>query len=227
MKLKTLVSMTLLSYSVCSFAALESDNDKLSYSLGVLVAEQLNRYEGVNIDSVIQGIQDQLADQGLLLSSEEITNFKKQAQINRENKKQAVLQASAQENMLKSQAFLDENSKKPGVVVLESGLQYRVLNKGSGIKPSVSDHVTVHYEGRRMDGTVFESSYPQDEPGNFQLNRVITGWTEGIQLMPEGSTWELFIPPTKAYGSHGIPGVIAPNEAIVFKVELIGVKKSS
>ena len=110
--------------------------------------------------------------------------------------------------------------------MLESGLQYRVLTKGNGIKPSITDHVTVHYEGRRIDGTLLESSYTRNQPATFQLSRVIAGWTEGIQKMPEGSTWELFIPPTLAYGSSGIPGIIGPNEAIIFKVELRDVNKS-
>lgn len=227
MKLNMLVSIALLPYSLCSFAALESDSDKLSYSLGVSVGEQLNHYDGVNINAVIQGIQDRLANQGLLLTQDEVAHFKEQAQINREDKKRSVQKATALENLRKSQDFLNENGTKPGVVVLESGLQYRVINKGSGVRPAVSDLITVHYEGRRIDGTIFESSYLQEQPENFQLNRVIAGWTEGIQLMPEGSIWEFFIPPTKAYGSHGIPGIIAPNEALVFKVELIGVKKNS
>lgn len=227
MILKTLASVTLLSCSLCSFAALDTENDKLSYSLGVSMAEQLKQFGGININAVIRGVEDNLGSQTLQLSPDEITSFVDLAQVQKQNLEQVKYQKAAQESLEKSQHFLAKNRKKPGVVVLESGLQYRVLTKGNGIKPSVTDHVTVHYEGRRLDGTLFESSYTRNQPATFQLNRVIAGWTEGIQKMPEGSIWELFIPSTLAYGSSGIPGIIGPNEAIIFKVELRDVNKSS
>ena len=129
-------------------------------------------------------------------------------------------QKVATESLAKSQRFLAENSRKEGVVVLKSGLQYRVINQGSGRKPSPTDHITVHYEGRLMDGTLLDSSYRRNQPTTFQLNRVIAGWSEGIQKMPQGSVWELVIPPTLAYGAIGIPGMVGPNEVIIFKVEL-------
>ena len=227
MILKTLTSVTLLSYSLCSFAALETEGDKLSYSLGVSMAEQLKQFDGININAVIQGVEDNLGKQVLQLSQDEVSYFVDLAQVQKQNLEQVKYQKAAQESLEKSQIFLAKNSKKPGIVVLESGLQYRVLTKGNGIKPSITDHVTVHYEGRLIDGTLFESSYTRNQPATFQLNRVIAGWTEGIQKMPEGSTWELFIPSTLAYGSSGIPGIIGPNEAIIFKVELRDVNKSS
>ncbi|WP_066015517.1 FKBP-type peptidyl-prolyl cis-trans isomerase [Endozoicomonas atrinae] len=227
MILKTLTSVTLLSYSLCSFAVLETESDKLSYSLGVSMAEQLKQFDGININAVIQGVEDNLGKQVLQLSQDEVSYFVDLAQVQKQNLEQVKYQKAAQESLEKSQIFLAKNSKKPGIVVLESGLQYRVLTKGNGIKPSITDHVTVHYEGRLIDGTLFESSYTRNQPATFQLNRVIAGWTEGIQKMPEGSTWELFIPSTLAYGSSGIPGIIGPNEAIIFKVELRDVNKSS
>lgn len=227
MRLKTLTGVTLLSYSLCSFAALETENDKLSYSLGVSLAEQLKQFEGININAVSLGIQDNLGSHTLQLSQDEISYFVELAQVKKGNQYQIERQIEAQESLEKSQFFLVENSKKPGIVVLESGLQYRVLTKGNGIKPSITDHITVHYEGRLIDGTLFESSHTKNQPATFQLNRVIAGWTEGIQKMPEGSIWELFIPPIMAYGSNGIPGIIGPNEAIIFKVELKDVSKSS
>lgn len=227
MRLKALVSVTLLSYSLCSFAALETEGDKLSYSLGVSMAEQLKQFEGINVDAVIQGVEDNLGNHNLQLSQDEVSYFVDLAQVKKQSLDQIDYQKAAQKGLVKSQMFLAENSKKPGIVVLESGLQYRILTKGSGIRPSITDHITVHYEGRLIDGTLFESSYTRSQPATFQLNRVIAGWTEGIQKMPEGSTWELFIPPTLAYGSNGIPGIIGPNEAIIFKVELKDVNKSS
>ena len=191
------------------------------------MAEQLKQFDGININAVIQGVEDNLGKQVLQLSQDEVSYFVDLAQVQKQNLEQVKYQKAAQESLEKSQIFLARNSKKPGIVVLESGLQYRVLTKGNGIKPSITDHVTVHYEGRLIDGTLFESSYSSNQPATFQLNRVIAGWTEGIQKMPEGSTWELFIPSTLAYGSSGIPGIIGPNEAIIFKVELRDVNKSS
>lgn len=224
---KALASVTLLSYSLCSFAALETERDKLSYSLGVSMAEQLKQFDGINVNAVIKGVEDNLGNQVLQLSQDEVTYFVDLAQVQKQDLEQVKYQKVALESLEKSQRFLAENSRKPGIIVLDSGLQYRVLTKGNGIKPSITDHVTVHYEGRRIDGTLFESSYAQNQPATFQLNRVIAGWTEGIQKMPEGSTWEFFIPSTLAYGSTGIPGIIGPNEAIIFKVELRDVNKSS
>ncbi|WP_419533830.1 FKBP-type peptidyl-prolyl cis-trans isomerase [Endozoicomonas sp.] len=227
MRFRTLISVTLLTYSLCSFAALETEDEKLSYSLGVSLAEQLKQFEGIDIRAVNQGIQDSLGSYTLQLSQDEISYFIGQAQLKKETKQQTERQLEAKMSLEKSQIFLAKNSKRPGIVVLESGLQYRILTQGNGIRPSATDHITVHYEGRLIDGTLFESSYTRNQPATFQLNRVISGWTEGIQQMPEGSTWELFVPPTMAYGSNGIPGIIGPNEAVIFKVELKDVSKSS
>ncbi len=227
MRFRTLISVTLLTYSLCSFAALETEDEKLSYSLGVSLAEQLKQFEGIDISAVNQGIQDSLGSYTLQLSQDEISYFIGQAQLKKETKQQTERQLEAKMSLEKSQIFLAKNSKRPGIVVLESGLQYRILTQGNGIRPSATDHITVHYEGRLIDGTLFESSYTRNQPATFQLNRVISGWTEGIQQMPEGSTWELFVPPTMAYGSNGIPGIIGPNEAVIFKVELKDVSKSS
>lgn len=119
--------------------------------------------------------------------------------------------------------FLAENAKKEGVETTASGLQYKILKAGEGAKPKETDNVTVQYEGRLTDGTVFDSSYKRGQPAQFRLNQVIQGWTEGLQLMQEGSTWELYIPASLAYGANGIPGVIPPNSPLIFKVELIKV----
>ncbi|WP_419832655.1 FKBP-type peptidyl-prolyl cis-trans isomerase N-terminal domain-containing protein [Endozoicomonas atrinae] len=138
MILKTLTSVTLLSYSLCSFAALETEGDKLSYSLGVSMAEQLKQFDGININAVIQGVEDNLGKQVLQLSQDEVSYFVDLAQVQKQNLEQVKYQKAAQESLEKSQIFLAKNSKKPGIVVLESGLQYRVLTKGNGIKPSIT-----------------------------------------------------------------------------------------
>ncbi len=119
--------------------------------------------------------------------------------------------------------FLALNADKEGVVVLDSGLQYKILEEGSGAQPSVSDSVTVHYRGTLIDGAEFDSSYARGQPATFPLNRVIAGWTEGLQLMKEGSKHELYIPSDLAYGPSGSGRSIGPNETLIFQVELIAV----
>lgn len=121
--------------------------------------------------------------------------------------------------------FLQQNKTKKGVVTLPDGLQYKVIVEGKGEKPKATDQVTVHYAGTLIDGKEFDSSYKRGEPATFPVNGVIAGWTEALQLMPVGSTWELFIPANLAYGEQGAPGAIGPNETLVFKVQLISVKK--
>jgi len=131
--------------------------------------------------------------------------------------------ASNEDNLALGLAFLEANSKKEGVVTLASGLQYREIKSGTGRTPGLKDQVTTHYHGTLTNGTVFDSSYDRNEPATFPVNGVISGWTEALQLMKEGSIWELFIPSELAYGRRGAGGDIGPNEALVFKVELIRV----
>ena len=121
-------------------------------------------------------------------------------------------------------AFLAENSKKPGVVTTASGLQYQVITEGAGASPGATDNVTVHYKGTTIDGKEFDSSYKRGAPATFPLNRVIAGWTEGLQLMKEGGKSRLFIPSNLAYGERGAGRDIGPNSALIFDVELIKAK---
>lgn len=123
--------------------------------------------------------------------------------------------------------FLADNKNKPGVVTLPDGLQYKILVKGSGQKPAATDTVVVNYAGKLINGTEFDSSYKRGEPTSFRVNQVIPGWVEALQLMPVGSTWELYIPADLAYGDQGAPPSIGPNETLIFKVELLDVKKTS
>jgi FKBP-type peptidyl-prolyl cis-trans isomerase FkpA len=127
----------------------------------------------------------------------------------------------------KGEDFLKENAKKEGVKTTASGLQYKVLKEGEGKSPTATDTVTVHYRGTLLDGTEFDSSYKRGEPAEFPLNRVIKGWTEGVQLMKEGSKFQFFIPSGLAYGERGTPGgPIGPNETLVFEIELLKVAGS-
>jgi FKBP-type peptidyl-prolyl cis-trans isomerase len=121
-------------------------------------------------------------------------------------------------------AFLAKNAQEPGITVTDSGLQYEVIQSGDGLSPSRTDRVTVHYRGTLVDGREFDSSYKRGKPATFPLNRVITGWTEGLQLMKEGDKWRLFVPSNLGYGSRGAGGLIGPNETLVFEVELLKIQ---
>ena len=129
-----------------------------------------------------------------------------------------------EENKAAGMAFLAENAKKPNIVTTASGLQYEVLTKGTGASPSASDSVTVHYRGTTIDGTEFDSSYSRGAPATFPLNRVIAGWTEGVQLMKEGAKYRFYIPSDLAYGSRGAGQAIGPNSTLIFDIELIKVQ---
>ncbi len=137
-----------------------------------------------------------------------------------------IAQESQTTSLSKGEQFLAENKTKPGVVTLPDGLQYKILTEGKGAKPGPTDRVTVHYTGKLIDGTVFDSSIKRGQPATFPVNGVIAGWTEALQLMPVGSTWELYIPAGLAYGSMGAPPVIGPNETLIFEVQLLDTQKA-
>jgi len=179
-----------------------------------------------NVDAEVlkAGLQAALDEQDAQLSSSEmrqvVQSFQKQAQA----KAQQQRMEKGEENQQKGEEFLAENLEKEGVKETDSGLQYKVLEEGSGVSPDSTDRVRVNYEGTLIDGTVFDSSYERGEPVTFPLNRVIPGWTEGLQLMKEGAKYKFFIPGTLAYGQNPPPqGPIGPNETLIFEVELLKV----
>jgi len=126
-------------------------------------------------------------------------------------------------NLKAGEEFLEANKQKPGVVALPSGLQYEIITEGTGPKPAVTNKVTCHYHGSLIDGTVFDSSVKRGQPATFPLNMVIKGWTEGLQLMPQGSKWRFFIPANLGYGDRQVSAQIGPNSTLVFEVELLGI----
>lgn len=130
----------------------------------------------------------------------------------------------AEKNLKEGIEFLEQNKLKPGVVTLESGLQYEIMVIGDGQKPRAADTVTCHYHGSLINGTVFDSSVQRGQSASFPLNRVISGWTEALQLMPVGSKWKLFLPPNLAYGEQQAGSHIGPNSTLIFEVELLGIK---
>jgi FKBP-type peptidyl-prolyl cis-trans isomerase FklB len=141
------------------------------------------------------------------------------------NQSSQTSSSSADSNKAAGEKFLATNKAKEGVVTLPSGLQYKVITEGKGEKPSAQDTVTVNYEGKLLDGTVFDSSYQRGQPATFQVSDVIPGWVEALQLMKTGSTWEIYIPSQLAYGEQGAGQTIGPNQTLIFKVELLGIKK--
>ena len=192
--------------------------DKLSYALGMVIAENLKGLGANNVDTTdfAKAVADVLAGK-----STELTPIEAQTTVQEFMQKQ---EAERSKFMRKAgEDFLAENAKKDGVVVLPSGLQYTVLTEGTGAQPKATDQVQCHYEGRLIDETVFDSSYQRGEPAVFPLNGVIAGWTEGVQLMKEGAKYRFFIPYNLAYGERGAGNSIPPYAALVFDVELIKV----
>jgi FKBP-type peptidyl-prolyl cis-trans isomerase FklB len=139
------------------------------------------------------------------------------------DKLKAMLENKAAANLKAGQEFLAENAQREGVVSLESGLQYEIMHEGDGAKPGPTQTVTCHYHGTVIDGRVFDSSVKRGQPASFPLNRVISGWTEALQLMAIGSKWRLFLPPHLAYGDRQVSAEIGPNSTLIFEVELLGI----
>lgn len=199
--------------------------DKLSYALGLGIGRQLSQMgaENLNIDDFAQAIKDILEGKEPQVADQEaqtiVTEFFKQ----QEAKQRAAAAEEYKENKDKGESWLADKALEEGVVSLPSGLMYQVLNEGSGKKPTAEDTVECHYEGRLIDGTVFDSSYKRGESATFPLNGVIAGWTEGVQLMSEGAKYRFFIPYQLAYGERGAGAAIPPFAALVFDVELIKV----
>lgn len=199
--------------------------DKLSYALGIGIGSQLAGMgaKGLNIDDFAQAVKDVISGTPLKVDNAEAQSLVQAFFQEQEEKQRAAAAEAGKVAKAAGESFLAENAKKEGVVVLPSGLQYQVLKEGNGKKPSATDQVKCHYEGTLIDGTIFDSSYQRNEPATFGLNQVIAGWTEGVQLMPEGAKYRFFIPYNLAYGERGAGAQIPPFAALVFDVELLKV----
>jgi FKBP-type peptidyl-prolyl cis-trans isomerase len=208
--------------------ALDTQEQKISYLLGLDSGKNILSMDmGFNKDAFFDGQEDALTDALPRLTDEEIAATIKVFEQQMTAKQQAMQQEQAETvglqadtNAIEGAEFLAANGVKEGVTTTASGLQYRVLTAGSGPKPTVESTVEVHYAGRLLDGTEFDSSIKRGVPAQFGVTQVIAGWTEGLQLMNEGSKWELYIPAGLAYGPGGT-GPIGPNSTLIFEVELL------
>jgi FKBP-type peptidyl-prolyl cis-trans isomerase FklB len=204
---------------------LEDEQQKLSYSVGYQVGGDFRR-QGLEIDPelVVKGVMDAQAGSVPLMTPGEmrqtLTELRQQATAAANQ----LREEQAGKNLEEGKAFLAENAEKEGVKTLPSGLQYQVLSEGEGDPPAATDTVTVQYRGTLIDGTEFDSSYGRGEPASFPLDRVIPGWTEGLQLMRPGAKYRLFVPPELAYGERGNGSKIGPNSTLVFEVDLLSVQ---
>ena len=203
--------------------ALESTDEKVSYGMGLVMGERMgNDLPDLQMDQFLQGIQHGHAgdEEQTRMSREEIQEALMAYQTQLQEQESAQTEELAQKNREAGEEFLAENAERDGVETTESGLQYEILEEGDGEKPSAEDRVRVHYTGELISGEVFDSSRERGEPVTFGLNQVIPGWTEGLQLMSEGSRAKLYIPADLAYGPGGNQR-IGPDETLVFDVELM------
>ena len=208
---------------------LDSTDQKVSYGMGLVLGERMNNdLPNLQMDQFLQGIQHGHAgeEESKRMSREEIQQALMEYQQTLQEEQGKQMEELAQKNLEAGQAFLAENAERDGIETTESGLQYEVLEEGTGEQPAATDTVRVHYTGELLSGEVFDSSRERGEPVSFGLNQVIPGWTEGLQLMNEGARYKLYIPSDLAYGPGG-NRAIGPNETLVFDVELLAINPAS
>lgn len=219
-----------MSITTCAFAAPQiteksSEQEQVGYSFGYLMGKSnMNALNNLDFDSFVQGFQAGYKGQEASLSNEQMINILNQYKKKADAKELLDFQKAAEQNLQEGVAFLKDNASKAGVKTTASGLQYIVLTQGQGKKPTLKNKVEVHYEGRLLNNTVFDSSIAREEAMTFQLNQVIKGWQEGVQLMPEGSKYRFFIPAKLAYGEIGSGDAIPPNSTLIFDIELLSIK---
>lgn len=224
MKLKKTIILTLLFLLGGSVYSQNTDTmknelDSVSYALGMSIANNLkqNGIDSVNSEVLASAVKTVMANQKPDLGQKEANDIINK-HIQEKQKEKLKEQTAAGDK------FLKENAIKEGVITTESGLQYKVVEMGDGPKPTDGQQVTVHYRGSLVDGTVFDESYKRGQPSSFGVNQVIPGWTEGLKLMPVGSTFEFYIPQELGYGARGAGAAIPPFSTLIFNVELIAVQ---
>lgn len=205
--------------------SLKDQKEKLSYALGMDLGIQLRKQSiEVDPDILFRALKDGLSGGKTLMTEADARAAISALQAEMMKKMAEAKKAVGEKNKAEGEAYLAANKAKEGVVTLPSGLQYKILKEGSGKKPTLDDTVVCNYRGTLIDGTEFDSSYKRNQPASFPVKGVIKGWTEALQLMQEGSKWQLFIPSNLAYGENGMGNVIPPNATLIFEVELISIK---
>jgi len=206
----------------------ETLEERASYALGFSAGEQLSsQTTDLDVDQLVAGLRDAFAGAEGKMTAEEIQSAMTEYQQAMAAAETDRRNSEASDNKAAGDAFLADNADKPGIMVTDSGLQYEVIEEGSGASPLATDEVTVNYEGRLIDGTVFDGSARHGGPATFPLNRVIPGWTEGVQLMKVGGKYRFFVPGELGYGMNPPPGEIGPNATLIFEVELLAINGQS
>jgi FKBP-type peptidyl-prolyl cis-trans isomerase FklB len=204
----------------------QQDFDRISYALGLSMGNNFRAsgIESLNVQDFADGVAAVFAPGSTLkMSYDEAKTVIREYFEAMQQKQQAAAAAAAEVSQKAGAAYLAENGKRPEIITTASGLQYEVLAEGNGAQPTAKDQVKVHYTGRLLDGTVFDSSVERGEPATFGVTQVIPGWVEALQLMKVGAKWRLHIPAALAYGPNGAGGVIGPNATLIFDVELLEV----
>jgi FKBP-type peptidyl-prolyl cis-trans isomerase FklB len=222
---KLLIIALGLAFASSAFATnkeLSTSQQKASYSLGADLAKNFTE-QGLKIDikAFTLGLEDAIKHRPLQLTEEEMMNAINDVKKEMLEKQQAQRKIIGDANLKEGQAFLANNAKKPGVISLPSGVQYKVITEGKGASPTEDDNLIAHYSGTLIDGTEFDSSYKRGTPLKFQMGNVIKGWGEVMKLMNPGSKWEVYIPADMAYGAKGAGKAIGPYQTLIFTVELI------
>jgi FKBP-type peptidyl-prolyl cis-trans isomerase FklB len=221
-------SLALAPFALAADAELKDQKEKVSYSIGLDIGNTLKRQMiDVNADLLNRGLKDGLTGTKPLMTEEETKETMAAFQKDMLAKQAAVKKEQGEKNVAEGKKFLEENKKKEGMKTTASGLQYKVLKEGTGATPKETDTVKVNYRGTTINGNEFDSSYKRGEPASFPVNRVIKGWTEGLQLMKVGSKYQFFVPADLAYGERGAGADIGPNATLIFDVELLDVTPAS
>ncbi|WP_213064359.1 FKBP-type peptidyl-prolyl cis-trans isomerase [Acinetobacter junii] len=221
----TLITLMIGTVQAAPITLKSPQKDQLGYSYGYLMGKgNTETLKDLNIETFVLGLEDAIKGKPATLSDEQMAAVLNQYKKRLEAKQLVEFQEQAEKNAQEGKNFLAENAKKPDIITTKSGLQYQVLQQGTGKSPKLTSTVKVNYEGRLIDGTVFDSSIARNHPVEFKLNQVISGWTEGVQTMKEGGKSRFFVPSNLAYGDVGAGDAIGPNSTLIFDIELLEVK---
>jgi FKBP-type peptidyl-prolyl cis-trans isomerase len=215
--------MSINQASAADTTTLNTDKDKLSYGIGVSVGRNFKKQDtDVDIGLLVKGLTDSMAGEKLAIPEKELRRVMNAYQTEIRQKSTQTRRIAIEDNKKKGDAFLLKNKSVPGMVVLPSGVQYKIVKAGQGRKPIDSDLIVCNYRGTLLDGSEFDAT-EEGKPASLKLSALIAGWKEVMKLMPVGSKWQVFIPAQHAYGERGVGGDIGPNETLIFDVELLAI----